>query len=472
METENEKESTLETPNTKASGTIIRVISAVVIICGLIVFFYEFVKIKTVTQVNYPVIASDNNAISIEPGTEEIETIKAENFFQKTKDDFVASKTDFVEADLTNMALRVWKNGEVAKEVKIVAKGKDNSWWETPSGLYKIKNKETNHFSSFGHVYQPWSMVFQGNFFIHGWPYYEGGEPVVSSYSGGCIRLETPDAESIFSLTDIGMPVLVYKQSLLDDGFVYDKKTDKSEVADMTASSYLVKDLNNGFVFYDKNDDQSYSIASLTKLVTALTAMEYVNLNNDIYVPAEALVKTTKPRFSANDMVSSYNLLFPLINESSNEAAEIFARNIGSKRFVSLMNDKAQAIGMKNSVFVDSSGVLYDNMSTASDLMTLAQYIKNDRPFIWSISNNLVKPQNDLWRYDDLENFNLIPEEPEFAGGKIGKYTEKESMVAIFKVKVGESDRNIGIVVIDSDNAKADIIKLIDLVKSKYQTQK
>ncbi len=471
MEIENEKELALETPKTKISGTIIRIIIAIAVISGLFLFFYQFIKVKKVTEIDYPTIASDQGNILIEPKIKEIETVRTENFFQKAREDFIANRVDFIEADLTGMVLRVWKGGEVLKEVKIVAKGKDNSWWETPSGLYEIKNKEANHFSSFGHVYQPWSMVFQGNFFIHGWPYYEGGEPVVSSYSGGCIRLETPDAKNVFSLASIGMPVLVYKQSLLDDSFVYEKKTDNAEAADVTSNAYLVRDLNNGFVFYNKNENQPYSVASLTKLLTALIAMEYVNLNKDIYVPAEALVKTTKPRFSAEDMVSSYNLLFPLINESSNEAAEVFARNIGTKRFVSLMNDKARAIGMNSSFFADSSGVLYDNTSTASDLMELAQYIENDRPFIWSISSNSIKPQNDFFRYENLENFNLIPEEPEFAGGKIGKYTEKESMIAVFKMKIGESERNLGVVVIDSDNAKHDVIKLIDLVKSRYQTQ-
>ncbi len=471
MEIENEKELALETPKTKISGTIIRIIIAIAVISGLFLFFYEFIKAKKVTEIDYPTIASDQGNILIEPKIKEIETVRTENFFQKAREDFIANRVDFIEADLTGMVLRVWKGGEVLKEVKIVAKGKDNSWWETPSGLYEIKNKEANHFSSFGHVYQPWSMVFQGNFFIHGWPYYEGGEPVVSSYSGGCIRLETPDAENVFSLASIGMPVLVYKQSLLDDSFVYEKKTDNAEAADVTSSAYLVRDLNNGFVFYNKNENQPYSVASLTKLLTALIAMEYVNLNKDIYVPAEALVKTTKPRFSAEDMVSSYNLLFPLINESSNEAAEVFARNIGTKRFVSLMNDKARAIGMSSSFFADSSGVLYDNTSTASDLMELAQYIENDRPFIWGISSNSIKPQNDFFRYENLENFNLIPEESEFAGGKIGKYTEKESMIAVFKMKIGESERNLGVVVIDSNNAKHDVIKLIDLVKSRYQTQ-
>ncbi len=453
----------------------IRIIVALTVISGLFAFFYQLNRTKVVT-VTYPTINSENNSIIVEPVTDmiqkEVVEPKGYNFFQDTRDGLILNKTDFIEVNLTDMILKVWKEGEIREEVKVVAKGKDNSWWETPSGLYKIKNKETNHFSSFGYVYQPWSMVFQGNFFIHGWPYYKGGEPVVSTYSGGCIRLSNEDAESIFSLATVGMPVLVYKNTLFDDGFAYGNKTINDEVNNVSASAYLVEDLNNNFVFYKKEQETGYSVASLTKILTALTAMEYVNLNKDIFVPSEALVTTTKPRFVYGDMVSSYNLLFPLINESSNEAAEIIAHSLGRKRIVTLINEKAQAIGMKNSKFSDSSGVLYDNISTAGDMMALARYLKNDRPFILNITNDAVKPQNNLFRYEDLENYNLMPEVPEFVGGKIGKYTDKESMLAVFKIDVADNERYVGVVVLDSLDAKSDIANLINLVKSKYQIQK
>ncbi|PIP46640.1 MAG: hypothetical protein COX15_00070, partial [Candidatus Colwellbacteria bacterium CG23_combo_of_CG06-09_8_20_14_all_42_19] len=82
-----------------------------------------------------------------------------------------------------------YEKGVFVNEFAILSKGKEGSWWETPAGLYKVQSKEKEHFSSFGRVYQPWSMAFQGNFFIHGWPYYPGGRAVESTYSGGCIRL-------------------------------------------------------------------------------------------------------------------------------------------------------------------------------------------------------------------------------------------------------------------------------------------
>ncbi|MDD5098804.1 MAG: L,D-transpeptidase, partial [Candidatus Colwellbacteria bacterium] len=103
------------------------------------------------------------------------------DFFTKVRDRFIIEEADFVEANLSEMSLKVYLKGEIEKEVKILTKGREGSWWETPAGIYQIESKEESHFSSFGRVYQPWSMAFQGNFFIHGWPYYQNGEPVSST---------------------------------------------------------------------------------------------------------------------------------------------------------------------------------------------------------------------------------------------------------------------------------------------------
>ncbi len=83
------------------------------------------------------------------------------DFFNAVKADFLHKKSDLVEADLSAMVLRVYVAGEQVLEVPILTKGKEGSWWETPAGLYAVATKSENHFSSFGKVYQPWSMAFQ-----------------------------------------------------------------------------------------------------------------------------------------------------------------------------------------------------------------------------------------------------------------------------------------------------------------------
>jgi lipoprotein-anchoring transpeptidase ErfK/SrfK len=87
------------------------------------------------------------------------------DFFNKVRTQFINEKATFVEVDLSQMIARVYKEGVVTVEVPVKTKGKEGSWWETPAGLYKIQTKEKSHYSSMGHVSQPWSMQFQGNFF-------------------------------------------------------------------------------------------------------------------------------------------------------------------------------------------------------------------------------------------------------------------------------------------------------------------
>ena len=52
-------------------------------------------------------------------------------------------------------------------------------------------------------------IQFDGNYFIHGWPYYPDGTSVAKGYSGGCIRLSTEDAEELYGLVDIDMPIII-----------------------------------------------------------------------------------------------------------------------------------------------------------------------------------------------------------------------------------------------------------------------
>lgn len=388
------------------------------------------------------------------------------DFFKSVKDGFITQKKSFIEADLSAMILRVYSAGEVVKEVPIKTKGRVGSWWETPAGLYKIETKESNHFSSFGHVYQPWSMVFQGNFFIHGWPYEPDGTPVATAYSGGCIRLATPDAKAVYDLVSVGTPVLVFENKFKPDDFSYEPK-----VPDVSARKYLAADLNDNFVFASKGATDAVPIASVTKLVTALVSAEYINLDKEIAITPEMVVATSKPRLEARQTVTAYSLLYPLLMESSNEAAEALAQSVGRARFVALMNQKAAALGMTHTHFVDPSGAGEGNVSTAEDLFQLAKYIYNNRSFVWKITaGNVSGSAYEAPQWNDLENFNLFIGQPGFVGGKVGKTTAAgDTMIALFEKNVGAEKRPIVFIVLGSSDNKADIESLEEYSATAYQ---
>lgn len=390
------------------------------------------------------------------------------NFFAETKKSFIEAKASFMEADLTAMTLKVYKDGEVIKEVPIRTKGREGSWWETPAGLYRIEAKDTRHFSKFGGVYQPWSMVFQGNFFIHGWPYYPDGTPVSSLYSGGCIRLSTDDAKAVYALAEIGMPVLVYQKDFGTDDFGYMPKVVS---ADVSAKEYLAADLKNNFVFLGADTRGGAPVASIVKLMTALVAAEYINLDKEITVPKEAAVFTSRPRLQPGDKVSAYQLLYPLLQESSNEAAVTLASAVGRDYFVNLMNKKAAALGMVNTHFADPAGVSPENISTAEDLFLFAKYLLNNRSFILKITSGTVGANAyGPSEFKDLNNFNVFAGQANFLGGKVGETEQAgQTMLAIWNENLGGEVRPMVIVVLGSKDKITDVNAIRDTVIKNYQ---
>ncbi len=406
----------------------------------------------------------DTENISFEYGA--VPALGNFDVFGRVKDYFIDSNTDFIEANLSEMKIRVYKGGSLEKEADILTKGREGSWWETPAGIYRIETKEESHFSSFGHVYQPYSMAFQGNFFVHGWPYYPDGTPVESAYSGGCIRLGDDDAKDIFKLAKVGMPIVVFEKDFSSDGFIY-----RSTPPVITADSFLIADLKNNFVFLEKDSSEKRSVASITKLLTALVAGEFINMEREITVGEDYVpVATSKPRLKAGDSYRAYDLLFPLLEESSNEVADLFANHLGNGRFVSLMNRKASAVGMNNSNFVDPSGISKDNVSTCNDLFSLAKYIYNNRRFIFRISSGDVKESvYGASSFKDLDNYNLFSSDEDFMGGKIGKTTvSKETMIAVFDLELAGEERPIAIVVLGSDDVGYDVRTIVGWLKANY----
>ena len=393
-------------------------------------------------------------------------TLENADFFKRVRDDFIAKQANFIEADLSEMVIRVYKGGLVTEEFPILTKGKKGSWWETPAGIYEIKSKEKNHFSSIGGVYMPYSMQFQGNFFIHGWPYYEDGSPVGSQYSGGCVRLKTEDAEKIFNSVSIGTPVLVFESDLEPDGF-----TERVKVPEIVAARYLAADLKNNFVFIEKASTEPVPIASITKMMTAVVATEHINLDKEIMVEESMLVKTTRPRLVAGEDTSAYSLLFPLLLESSNEAAEALASFLGRENFVRLMNKNTRSLGMNHTSFTDPSGSDDENISTAEDLFNLAKYLYGNRSFILRISSGRVySSAYGETPFPRLENFNEFQGDPAFVGGKVGiSAAASGTMMSIFELPMRGEVRPIAVIVLGTPDYRKDTEAILEYIKQNYE---
>lgn len=387
------------------------------------------------------------------------------DFFNKVRTQFVDEKATFVEVDLSQMIARVYKEGVVTVEVPVKTKGKEGSWWETPAGLYKIQTKEKSHYSTMGHVSQPWSMQFQGNFFIHGWPKYDNGSPVSSTFSGGCVRLTDEDAKKIFDEVTVGTPILVYEKDFILDSFSYAEKKPALET-----NSFLFADMHNNYVFLEQDKSKVISIGAITKLMTALVATEYINIEKTTIISASDLVDTKVPRLSQGMSIDVYQLLFPLLRESSDEAGEAIGRLYGKAGFVRHMNEKAKSIGMTHTKFVDPNGSSSGNVSTTEDLFMLAKYIYNNRSFIFDITSGKVKTNTyGPSIFTELGQANSLSDHLSFFGGVSGESGPRSGYnISVFKIPVDGKVRPLFFVTVGSTFEKSDIQKGLDYVTKKF----
>lgn len=387
------------------------------------------------------------------------------DFFQDTKESFLNNHVPFVEADLSAMKIKYYEESELVYETDILSKGKEGSWWETPAGVYKVELKEDNHFSSFGQVYQPWSMVFQGNFFIHGWPEYPDGTSVEPGYSGGCIRLATPDAKKLYEKVQTGTPVLVFEEDFANDGFLYEPKAPA-----VTTDHYLVTDIESHTVLAGDNIAEPLPIASLTKLMTALIAAEYINLDTSVPIVSERYVTTLIPRLEGRYEASMYSLLQLLLVESSNEAAEVIASVIGRDNFIDKMNKKASALGLNDTVFTDPAGLDNGNVSTTADLTRLLQYIYHNRSFVLELTKDAdLDTAYVSGEFGPLKNFNEMDGVANFIGGKVGEtLAAGQTSATLHTIEVDGEQRLVAIILLNSTNRTEDVMRLHKYVSERY----
>lgn len=370
-----------------------------------------------------------------------------------------------IAADLASMKVGLYENGRLVTEYPIISKGKDGSRWQTPVGRYSVETKERNHFSSIGEVYMPYSMQFYGNFFIHGWPYYPNGKPVRLGYTGGCIRLSTEDAAKVFAFAERGIPLLVYENP---SGEVA-KHTiaDSADIPQVSAKAYLVANIDTGEVFAEQNAAEIRPIASLTKLVAAVVANETITYDRPIWITDRVMNTFGEKLFKKGEVLTATELLYPLLMQSDNGAAVALADSFGSARFIELMNDKAEAIGMTASHFADASGISEANTSNAEDLFRLARYMSRNQKYILDITRLPQKSLATTTRHSayTLYNFNEFSDRPQFLGGKTGKTTAAaETMLALFSYNDGDaahfSTSTLAVIVLGSDNRKQDVSTL------------
>lgn len=226
--------------------------------------------------------------------------------------------------------------------------------------------------------------------------------------------------------------------------------------------AYVVADADTGEIIIEKNQDMVMPIASISKLITTLVAMDNMDLHKPLTVTKSSIeMYGTSGGLRLGEKILGTDLLYPLLMESSNDAAEVFAENYGYNDFIGLMNQKVKSIGMKSTSFVEPSGLSEKNVSTAADLQVLVQYITKNHPEIWDISRvRQYSILNHSWT-----NGSSISRKTSFIGGKNGfTYEAYSTTASLFGLDIPGGKRRIAVTLLKSNARENDVDVLLRFV--------
>jgi serine-type D-Ala-D-Ala carboxypeptidase (penicillin-binding protein 5/6) len=202
-------------------------------------------------------------------------------------------------------------------------------------------------------------------------------------------------------------------------------------------SSLSVKIDKNGKreIIFSKFPGRNLPIASLSKLMTAVIALENYPSEQRTLISSKSLgQECTAGDFFLNQDVSLDDLLKGMLVESSNDAAWALAEVMGTKKFVRKMNQKASDLELNETFFVNPSGLDPDdlsepiNVSTSRDLLKLVEYIIKEHPTIFKITRDNTPKNTNI----------LISQIPEIYGGKTG-FTDEAGGCILLVLKKNEN---------------------------------
>lgn len=386
-------------------------------------------------------------------------------FYTATQNSLIDGGATFIDLNIASNTIRYFKRGVLSIQDTLAHTPREDSWCRTEAGLYTIEAVLEQNFSTYLGVTLPYSVKFGPNLFIHDWPVAPGGQVVDQSYDEDCLRLRDGVARSLFSEVKVGTPVLVHAPVREYETFNFESK-----VPTIDLQHYLIADIASETVLAVGDRYEPVPIASLTKLMTALIAIETMSLDDTLAVREPSLVESVVPRLQGESNVTLYSLLQLLLVESSNEAAEVIANNYGRDKFIQAMNVKARELGLRDTVFVDPSGIGGGNVSSVNDLWWLTRFIFEYEPFIFTLTrNDEVLPSYVNDAFTDLVNFNTVESIDSFIGGKVGETTAaKKTSVTIHRLLIGGVERDIAVILLGSDNRRADVLTLLEYTNERF----
>lgn len=273
-------------------------------------------------------------------------------------------------------------------------------------------------------------------------------------------------------------PVLgVSKTSFSDNIWTPQEATNSSypDAPEITAEAAFFVEANTGQVLFSKNPYQRKPIASLTKIMTAIVALEHKK-PHDIFTVSKAAeeVEPDEMLLIAGENMTLEELLSGIFLVSANDAAEVLAEQVTGDRseFIEEMNTKAKMLGMNDTLFINPSGLeeddptdptkLRDRYSTAYDVALMSRYLIAKWPEVVKISSSpyIYLPRTENHQdYELYSGINLLTTYPGVMGLKTG-FTPEAGLTLVTLAKKGDAEV-IG-VLLNCTSRRDDAQKMLD----------
>lgn len=167
------------------------------------------------------------------------------------------------------------------------------------------------------------------------------------------------------------------------------KKLTATQVPPIAAGAFLVIDKESGEVLAEKDADVPLSPASTTKIMTALIALEMMDQDQLLTVPADLPREGSLMNLEDGEQIRVRDVVTGLLIRSSNDAAELLAYSFpgGKDAFIFEMNKKARELGMIHTLYQNTSGLHeVGHVMTVRDLLILARYAMKNETFAQIVS--------------------------------------------------------------------------------------
>ena len=274
------------------------------------------------------------------------------------------------------------------------------------------------------------------------------------------------DLENRVTTELIGKPKTISQVATKSTNPVIPIKSDSlAERTSYSKAAYFI-DLSSGEVLFAKNENEKLPMASTTKLMTALIALEKLKSDQIITVPTlHTLPLDSVMGLTAGDKVSVSELMHGLLIESGADAAETLAiATSGSEnQFVALMNEKASMFNLTNTQFTNVVG--HDatgHYSTAKDLSKLARIAMSNKQIAEIVGERSYVASSEAGKKYYLTNTNLLIGTPGYIGVKTGTtYQAGECLISLYD----DGERKILGVVITSPDRFGETQDIIEWTK-------